>query len=108
LFDRASIVDRLLPLKNVAIDELSRLQESDRWCALRPYRQYDRACCVQRSGWSIRYRRASRLESFQTELEIQNLGDTLWIAGRETRLGIVMPGVKLLDEAGKLLAGSSW
>jgi 2-polyprenyl-3-methyl-5-hydroxy-6-metoxy-1,4-benzoquinol methylase/glycosyltransferase involved in cell wall biosynthesis len=34
------------------------------------------------------------------ELEIENTGDTLWLAGRETRTGVVMPGVRLIDEAG--------
>ena len=42
-------------------------------------------------------------QTFITDLEIQNDGDTLWIAGRETRLGTVMPGVKMYYEAEQLV-----
>ena len=42
-------------------------------------------------------------EALDLELEIENTGDTLWLAGRETRTGVVMPGVKLIDEAGTLV-----
>ncbi len=37
-------------------------------------------------------------------MEIENTGDTLWLAGRETRTGIVMPGVRILDAAGTLVS----
>jgi 2-polyprenyl-3-methyl-5-hydroxy-6-metoxy-1,4-benzoquinol methylase/glycosyltransferase involved in cell wall biosynthesis len=43
-------------------------------------------------------------EALDIELEIENTGDTLWLAGRETRTGVVMPGVKLIDEAGTLVS----
>ena len=42
-------------------------------------------------------------EELNIELEIENQGDTLWLAGRETRMGIVMPGVRIFDEAGTLV-----
>ena len=38
------------------------------------------------------------------ELEIENSGDTLWLAGSETRAGVVMPGVRVIDEAGALVS----
>ena len=43
-------------------------------------------------------------EPLDIELEIENMGDTLWLAGRETRTGVVMPGVKIIDEAGTLVS----
>jgi len=106
LFDRSSIVDDLLPLKNVAIDQ--------NYLACKKVIDGAAASTVPDSKEPGLLRAEIRLvnplptrikagESFQTKLEIQNQGDTLWIAGRETRLGIVMPGVKLLDETGKLL-----
>jgi hypothetical protein len=43
-------------------------------------------------------------EALDIKLEIQNTGDTLWLAGRETRTGIVMPGVRIRDDAGVLVS----
>jgi 2-polyprenyl-3-methyl-5-hydroxy-6-metoxy-1,4-benzoquinol methylase/glycosyltransferase involved in cell wall biosynthesis len=43
-------------------------------------------------------------EALNIKLEIQNTGDTLWLAGRETRTGIVMPGVRIRDAAGILVS----
>lgn len=42
-------------------------------------------------------------QALDIELEIENTGDTLWLAGRETRTGIVMPGVRIFDDAGTLV-----
>ncbi|HJX89886.1 MAG TPA: methyltransferase domain-containing protein [Pyrinomonadaceae bacterium] len=106
LFDRASIVDDVLPLKNIAIDQ--------NYLACKKVIDGAAASTVPDSKEPGLLRAEIRLvnplptritagESFQTVLEIQNQGDTLWIVGREPQLGIVMPGVKLLDEAGKLL-----
>jgi hypothetical protein len=106
LFDRASIVDDVLPLKNTAIDQ--------NYLACKKVIEGAAASTVPDSKEPGLLRAEIRLvnplptritagESFQTVLEIQNQGDTLWIVGREPQLGIVMPGVKLLDEAGKLL-----
>ncbi|HVS20690.1 MAG TPA: methyltransferase domain-containing protein, partial [Pyrinomonadaceae bacterium] len=37
------------------------------------------------------------------DLEIQNIGDTLWLASRHPRAGVVMPAVRVFDEAGTLV-----
>ena len=42
-------------------------------------------------------------EELVVELAIENLGNTLWLAGRESRMGIVMPGVRIFDDAGTLV-----
>lgn len=36
-------------------------------------------------------------------LAIQNTGDTLWLAGQTVRAGIVMPAVRIFDDAGALV-----
>jgi 2-polyprenyl-3-methyl-5-hydroxy-6-metoxy-1,4-benzoquinol methylase/glycosyltransferase involved in cell wall biosynthesis len=54
----------------------------------------------------IKEKRIERLspgEMFELSLEIQNTGDTLWLAGREPHPGIVMPAVRILDQAGQLV-----
>lgn len=43
-------------------------------------------------------------EALSVELKIENTGDTLWLAGSETRTGVVMPGVRIIDEAGTLVS----
>ena len=43
-------------------------------------------------------------QALDIELEIENTGDTLWLAGRETRTGVVMPGVRIHDDAGTLVS----
>ena len=43
-------------------------------------------------------------EALDIELEIENTGDTLWLAGSETRPGTVMPGVRIIDEVGTLIS----
>ena len=37
------------------------------------------------------------------QLAIQNTGDTLWLAGQTVRSGIVMPAVRIFDDAGTLV-----
>jgi 2-polyprenyl-3-methyl-5-hydroxy-6-metoxy-1,4-benzoquinol methylase/glycosyltransferase involved in cell wall biosynthesis len=106
LFDRASIVDDLLPLKNVAVDHnylACKKVSEDAAAATVPD---SKEPGLLRAGIRLVKTLPSRIsagQKFHTELLIQNQGDTLWIAGRETRMGTVMPGVKLFDEAGKLL-----
>jgi glycosyltransferase involved in cell wall biosynthesis/SAM-dependent methyltransferase len=37
-------------------------------------------------------------------LAIQNTGDTLWLAGQTVRAGVVMPAVRIFDDAGTLVS----
>jgi len=48
--------------------------------------------------------RVSPGQALDIELEIENAGDTLWLAGRQARTGVVMPGIRISDEAGALLS----
>jgi SAM-dependent methyltransferase len=106
LFQRETIIDNLLPLKDVVINynylackkvvenaTASSVPDSRRPGLLRA-----RIVLVDQGP-----RLVAPGQSLGIALEIQNEGDTLWIAGRETRFGIVMPGVKIFDEAGKLV-----
>jgi glycosyltransferase involved in cell wall biosynthesis/SAM-dependent methyltransferase len=36
-------------------------------------------------------------------ISIRNTGDTLWLSGRTVRSGVVMPGVRVIDERGEIL-----
>ena len=43
-------------------------------------------------------------QTLELNFEIVNTGDTLWLAGRDTRAGVVMPAVRITDEAGTLVS----
>jgi 2-polyprenyl-3-methyl-5-hydroxy-6-metoxy-1,4-benzoquinol methylase len=43
-------------------------------------------------------------ETLKFELAITNEGNTLWLAGRQAQLGIVMPAVKIFDSSGSLIS----
>jgi 2-polyprenyl-3-methyl-5-hydroxy-6-metoxy-1,4-benzoquinol methylase/glycosyltransferase involved in cell wall biosynthesis len=46
----------------------------------------------------------SRGEEFELRLMATNTGDTLWRTGQTVRAGVVMPGVRVFDETGKLIS----
>ena len=48
--------------------------------------------------------RLSPGEALELELEIENIGDTLWLAGREPRAGVVMPAMRISDDTGTLVS----
>lgn len=48
--------------------------------------------------------RLSPGESLEIDLEIENTGDTLWLAGREPRAGVVMPAMRISDDTGTLVS----
>jgi 2-polyprenyl-3-methyl-5-hydroxy-6-metoxy-1,4-benzoquinol methylase/glycosyltransferase involved in cell wall biosynthesis len=43
-------------------------------------------------------------ETLELNLEIENTGDTLWLAGREPRAGVVMPAMRIIDDTGTLVS----
>jgi SAM-dependent methyltransferase/glycosyltransferase involved in cell wall biosynthesis len=111
LFEREIIQDDLLPLKNVPMNyhylackkvvdgaPASTVPDSRRPGLLR-------ANIALASGGSDRGRdRLAPGQALNIELEITNAGDTLWLAGRESRTGTVMPGVRIRDDAGTLVS----
>ena len=107
LFERETIEDDRLPLKDVPLNyhylackkvvdgaPASTVPDSRRPGLLRA-----RIALIERGP-----DRLAPGEAFRIELEIENTGDTLWLAGRETRTGVVMPGVRIIDEAGTLVS----
>jgi len=109
LFPRESIIDNSLPLRNIAINynylackkvvegkPASTIPDSKRPGLLR--------ASFELITPPAKEFRAGQI--FAIELNIKNEGDTLWIGGRETRTGIVMPTLKIFDGAGSLVKES--
>jgi len=106
LFERETIEDDRLPLKNVPLNYhyLACKKVADGAAASTV--PDSRAPGVLRARIALIERGPEQLasgEAFDIELEIENAGDTLWLAGRETRTGVVMPGVRILDDLGTLV-----
>jgi glycosyltransferase involved in cell wall biosynthesis/SAM-dependent methyltransferase len=40
----------------------------------------------------------------EVPITIRNAGDTLWLSGQTVRAGVVMPGVRVIDERGKIIS----
>jgi SAM-dependent methyltransferase/glycosyltransferase involved in cell wall biosynthesis len=106
LFERETIVDNMLPLKGLALNYhylackkvtegalASTVLDSKRPGLLRAQIEVvNRSLMISKAG-----------KPLNIELQIQNTGDTLWLAGQETRLGIVMPGVRIFDDNGTMI-----
>jgi 2-polyprenyl-3-methyl-5-hydroxy-6-metoxy-1,4-benzoquinol methylase/glycosyltransferase involved in cell wall biosynthesis len=43
-------------------------------------------------------------QTFEVPVSITNSGDTLWLTGQTVRAGIVMPGLRIIDQAGQVIA----
>jgi hypothetical protein len=43
-------------------------------------------------------------QAFEVPVSVTNSGDTLWLTGQTVRAGIVMPGVKIVDEFGEIVS----
>jgi hypothetical protein len=52
---------------------------------------------VREQSW---VRRVARGETLSVTIDIENTGDTLWLAGTRAHAGVVMPAVKIFDEGG--------
>lgn len=56
------------------------------------------------TGTGLNIGRLSPGEAFEFSIAIENIGDTLWLAGAEPRIGIVMPATLITDEEGALVS----
>lgn len=43
-------------------------------------------------------------DALELAITVRNLGDTLWLNGQTVRAGVVMPGVKIIDARGEVIA----
>jgi 2-polyprenyl-3-methyl-5-hydroxy-6-metoxy-1,4-benzoquinol methylase/glycosyltransferase involved in cell wall biosynthesis len=106
LFERESIVDDQLPLKNIATNYhyLVCKKIADGAAAstvpdsLHPNLLQARITLLKRGPQELKTG-----ETLKVECEIENMGDTLWLAGSEIRTGVVMPGVKVIDDNGRIV-----
>jgi len=66
-----------------------------------------RAPSLLRAEFSLRDslpRKAQPETKLEIPITIRNAGDTLWLSGQTVRVGVVMPGVRVLDERGKIIS----
>jgi len=107
LFEREAIVDDVLPLKNVPINY--------NYLACKKVIENSHASSVPDSRFPGLLRAEFKLlgppvvhvapdGEFEFIVEVENKGDTLWIAGRETRPGTVMPAIKVFDQSGAIVS----
>ena len=107
LFERKTITDDRLPLGNVPLNYhyLACKKVVDGAAAAtvpdsrRPGLLRARIALTERTP-----ERVAPGEALDLKFEIENTGDTLWLAGSEPRTGVVMPGVRISDGAGTLVS----
>lgn len=106
LFQRENIIDDLLPLTDVAVNYNYLACKKVVAGATASSVPDSRNPGLLRAGLILIASTPKRLAAGQTlelELEIKNEGNTFWIAGRQTRFGVVMPGVKVFDAQGSVI-----
>ena len=107
LFERETIVDDLLPLTDLATNyhylACKRVVAGAAASSIPDSRNPG----LLRAGIAVVSAPPARVAAHQTiefELEIKNEGNTLWLAKRQSQLGIVMPAVKIFDVWGSLIS----
>jgi hypothetical protein len=106
LFERETIENDLLPLKSVPTDYHYLVCKKVIDGAPASTVSDSRHPGILRARISLSRPAPTRVSPGQTinlELEIENAGDTLWLSGREARTGVVMPALRIIDEAGILV-----
>lgn len=106
LFERDMLEGGQLPLKTVDTDyyylNCVKVSEGQRASSVRD----SRAPGVLSARFSLRDvlpERVAAGDNLSVPLNIENSGDTLWLTGRTTRAGTVMPAVRVFDESGTLV-----
>ena len=107
LFERELIEDDMLPLENFPIEyhylSCKKVAEGAPASSVPDSRHPS----LLRARIELKQRPPSRIapgETLALDLKIENTGDTLWLAGRIPRAGIVMPAIRIYDEANTLLS----
>lgn len=107
LFQRETIVDDLLPLTDVATNYnylACKKVVDDAAASSIPDSRNPGLLRAQIRVVSAPPARVTPGETLRFELAITNEGNTLWLAGRQAQLGIVMPAVKIFDASGSLIS----
>jgi 2-polyprenyl-3-methyl-5-hydroxy-6-metoxy-1,4-benzoquinol methylase len=106
LFQRETIIDDLLPLTDVATNynylECKKVVAGAAASSIPDSRNPG----LLRAGFAVVNAPPPRVtvgETLSFELSITNEGNTLWLTGRQSQLGIVMPAVKVFDAWGSLV-----
>jgi SAM-dependent methyltransferase/glycosyltransferase involved in cell wall biosynthesis len=107
LFEREMLEDDRLPLRTLATDYhyLTCVKVADGWPASSV--PDSRAPGVLRAEFSLRRSLPQQTEpgtKLEIPLTIRNTGDTLWLNGQTVRAGIVMPGLRVIDQDGKIVS----
>ena len=107
LFEREIIKDDLLPLKTVPMNyhyvACKKVVDGAHASTVAD----SRAPGILRAGIGLREPPLTRLSPGQVlelDLLIENQGNTLWLAGNDARAGLVMPAIRVTDDAGALIS----
>ena len=99
--------DRMLPLRTLATDYhyLTCMKVTEGAVATNvPDSREPRAL---RAEFTLNVSLPQRLEAgeaIELAMTVKNSGDTLWLNGQTVRAGVVMPGVKIIDARGEVIA----
>jgi glycosyltransferase involved in cell wall biosynthesis/SAM-dependent methyltransferase len=107
LFERELIKDDLLPLITIPTDYHYLACKKVVDGAHASTVPDSRAPGTLRAGMTLREPPLAQLSSGQAlvlDLEIENRGDTLWLAGNDARAGLVMPAIRVVDNTGALVS----
>lgn len=107
LFEREMLEGDLLPLRTLPTDYhyLTCMKVSEGAPASSV--PDSRAPAVLRAELVLRDSLPPRVDpgaKMEVPITIRNAGDTLWLSGQTVRAGVVMPGVRVLDERGKIIS----
>jgi len=101
LFEREMLEDDLLPLRSIATDYhyLNCIKVAEG----APASSVPDSRCpgVLRAEFTLTAplpRQVEAMAPVNIRIMIRNAGDTLWLSGQTVRTGVVMPGIKVLDE----------
>jgi glycosyltransferase involved in cell wall biosynthesis/SAM-dependent methyltransferase len=107
LFEREMLEDNRLPLRSLATDYhyLTCIKVADGAPAISV--PDSRSPGVLRAEFTLRNSLPRQVEpgaKLEIPIAIRNAGDTLWLNGQTVRAGVVMPGVRVLNEQGKIIS----
>ena len=107
LFEREMLEDNRLPLRSLATDYhyLTCIKVADGAPASSV--PDSRKPGVLRAEFTLSDSPPRRVEAgakLNLAITIRNAGDTLWLSGQTLRAGVVMPGVRVIDEHGEIIS----